>query len=182
MDLTKLPAKPFAQRIALESLALCTAMLLSYLESLLPLGAVIPLPGVKLGLCNLVIFLCAATLSLRAAAAVSVCRVLLSSLLFGTATGLCFSLCGALLSFCALLLTRRQWFVRLSAISVCTLSAAFHAIGQLLAAALLLSVKVSLSYAPLLIFACLPCGALCGVLATLLLRCLPNRFLQPETI
>ncbi len=182
MGLTKSSVKPAAQRLARMGACLCAAMLLSYLESILPLSAVIPLPGVKLGLCNLVIFLCAAFLSLRDAGAVSLCRTLLTALLFGTAASFFFSLCGALFSFLILLLTRRAWFVRLSAVSVCTLSAAFHAIGQLAAAAVLFSPEMSLSYAPFLIAACIPCGALCGIAATLLLRCFPRRGTSPEVL
>lgn len=182
MDLTKLSVKPAAQRLARMGLCLCAAMLLSYLESILPLGAVIPLPGVKLGLCNWVIFLYAAFFSLRDAGTVSLCRVVLSALLFGSAASFFFSLCGALFSFLILLLTRRAWFVRLSAVSVCTLSAVFHALGQLAAAAVMFSPAASLSYAPFLITACIPCGALCGLATTLLLRRFPRRMALQEAL
>ena len=80
--------------ICLCAVFTATAMMLSYLEAVLPLTPLIPLPGLKLGLANTVTVLVFALISPRAAAVVSALRILLMGLLFGSAVSLFFSAAG----------------------------------------------------------------------------------------
>ena len=163
--------------ICLCAVFTATAMMLSYLEALLPLTPVIPLPGFKLGLANTVTVLVFALISPRAAAAVSALRILLMGLLFGSAVSLFFSAAGGLLSFAALLLASRL-LRRCSYLGISVLCAAAHNLGQLLAAACLFGREIFLSYLPVLLLAALLSGGLTGILLNLSVPRL-QRSLQP---
>lgn len=152
--------------ICLCAVFTATAMMLSYLESLLPLTPLIPLPGFKLGLANTVTVLVFALVSGRAAATVSALRILLMGLLFGSAVSLFFSAAGGLLSFLALLLAGRL-LRKCSFLGVSVLCAAAHNIGQLLAAVCLFGFEIFLSYLPVLLLAALLSGILTGILLNL---------------
>lgn len=157
-------------RIAADSAFVCAALALSYLESLIPLRIILPLPGFKLGLANIAVTVCAFRYSVKDAAAVSLCRILLSFLLFGGVTSLLFSLFGSLLS-CAVLLpfTKRRGAGRigLSFVGISLLCALAHNTGQLIAALVIVG-RAVLSYIPMLISASLICGALCGIILCLI--------------
>ena len=158
-----------ARRLCIDAMLLGTALLLSYLEAILPLTLWIPLPGFKLGLCNIVITVAFAALSPRDAAAISFCRILLMGLLFGNAMSLLFSLCGGLLAYGGLWLFARAGKRCFSMIGVSVGCAALHNIGQLLAAASLFGIDVILGYLPLLLLAALIFGTVTGVILEMFL-------------
>ena len=163
------------RRVCLDALLVALAMLCSYLETLLPLTAWIPLPGVRLGLANLVVTLTLVLLSAADAAAVSAVRILLTGLLFGSATSLWFSMLGGLFAYLMLVLLVRLGR-GLSYLGVSVLCAAAHQCGQMLAAATLFGAAPLLSYLPWLLFASIGCGAAVGALLNLLVpRLLPLR-------
>ena len=92
------------RRICFDALLTATAMLLSYLETVIPLQMLIPLPGVRLGLANFAVVTVFALVSPWDAALVSAVRILATGLLFGSVTSLYFSALGGLCSFLMLLL------------------------------------------------------------------------------
>jgi heptaprenyl diphosphate synthase len=155
-----LPAKRGSARwLAYSALLLSLSLLLSYVESLVPLP--LALPGMKLGLANVAVMLAFFHLGKGTGAFISLLRVLLVSLLFGTASSFLFSLCGALLSLLALFLFSLSTRFGRAGISVGC--AALHNVGQLVAGMLLYGPAV-FSYLPFLLLAALVFGALCGVL------------------
>ncbi len=89
-----------AKRITVGALLCALALCLSYIERFLPLP--LPVPGVKLGLANLVVLCALVLLGFRAAFAVSMLRVLLAGFAFAGFSSLLFSLSGALLSLCVM--------------------------------------------------------------------------------
>ncbi len=155
------------RRIALDAMLIALAMMLSYLEVLLPLQALLPLPGFRLGLANVVVMLTFCLLSPVDAAIVSGVRILLMGLLFGSATSLYFSFLGGLLAFLTLLLLRPIQ-KRISFVGVSILCAAAHNLGQILAAVTLFGVSLLLSYLPMLLIASVIYGGIVGVLVNLL--------------
>ena len=163
----------------LQSLAECAALLiiamaLSYLEAVLPLQMLIPLPGVKLGLANLAILVCAHRRGIPAAASVSVCRVILSALLFGSVSSLAFSLSGALCSLVILALLfplRGRIFSYIGLSAAC---AAAHGTGQIFCAVLWMHENALLGYLPVLLLVGVCTGCITGVLANLLAERLPK--------
>jgi len=156
------------RRISIDALLCVFAMMLSYLEVLLPLSVIIPLPGFRPGLANLAVTLVFVLLSPADAALVSAVRILLMGLLFGTVTSLWFSFLGGLLSYLTLLLLSHigRGF---SFLAVSVLSAAAHNTGQILAATLLFEASVIFSYLPVLLLASVFFGGIVGLLLNLLL-------------
>lgn len=158
-----------------DAVAVCgifcgAALMLSYLESFLPLGALTGIPGIKLGLSNIAVIVVFYAVGRREALMVSLLRILLFALLFGSVTSFLFSLCGGLLAFCVLLLTERLKDRFFGMLGISMLSAALHNTGQLLAAAILLRSRDVFAYLPVLLLASIPCGALTGLIAGLLVN------------
>lgn len=167
------------RRAAVDASLVCAALLFSFVEALFPLG-VLPLPGFKAGLANIAILFAAFSLSVPDAAAVSLCRIFLTFLFFGSPTSLLFSLSGGLfVLFILLLLKLFRLTAKMSFTGICVLTALAHNAGQL-AAALLLTGTAVLSYTPALLAASLIYGALTGLLLSLLpdrLYAVPSRLI-----
>ena len=157
------------RRLCLDAMLLSAALLLSYLEVILPLTVWIPLPGFKLGLANIMVTFAFVAVSPRDAAVISLSRILLMGLLFGNAASLMFSLCGGLLSYAGLWLFVYAGKRIFSMIGVSVGCAALHNFGQLVAAAVVFGTGTILSYLPMLLVAALAYGTVTGVLLQLLL-------------
>ncbi len=157
------------RRLCLNAVLLSVAMLLSYLEAILPLTAWLPLPGFKLGLSNILVTLLFVAVSPFDAALLSFSRICIMGLLFGNLSSFTFSLCGGLLSYLGLWLLARWGSRVFSPVGVSVGCAALHNLGQLLAAALWLGSGVILGYLPVLLIAALLFGSVTGVLLQLLL-------------
>ena len=158
--------KKMIRRLCIDGAALCAALSLSYIEALLPMGALIPLPGIKPGLCNIVI---TALFFVRApydAAAVSVCRVLMAGMLFGSPITTLISFCGSFSSFLMLVVLHRifQKTEVFSFVGISVLSAAAHSAGQVAAVRFILSSIGAWSYLPIMLISSVIFGGLNGVL------------------
>ncbi|MCS7241549.1 Gx transporter family protein [Candidatus Caldatribacterium sp.] len=129
----------------------------------------VPLPGVKIGLANVVTLVTLFLLSEREALCVALLRIVLGSFLSGTFLGISFflSLGGGISSFVVMCFTKRGG---ISPFWVSVLGALFHNLGQWLVASLYLQSSVLLFYLPLLSLFALPTGAFVGYLGMLLLR------------
>lgn len=160
-------AKARTARLCRNAVFLALAMILSFLEHLVPIAALIPLPGVKLGLANVAITVLLFFGSPWDALLVSLCRIGLSALLFGTPISFLFSLCGGLLSFAVLLVCRYTATRFLSFIGVCVLSATGHHVGQMVAAVVLFDSGVLLTYLPVLLLAGVVLGGVTGMILNL---------------
>ena len=160
----KLTAKRLARCALLSALALA----LSYFERALPLPLLVPLPGVKLGLANLVTVFALCVLSCGDALAILLTRCFLGALFAGNVSALLYSLLGGL---CALGATAALYRSRrFSLYGLCIGGAAAHNVGQVLAAMALLASAAPLYYLPFLLLVSLFTGALSGFLSSLLLR------------
>ena len=148
----------------LTALGLCLALV----EQLVPLP--VPLPGVRLGLANVITLYLLLTDTPGSAAAVLAARVALAALLFGSATTFFYSAAGGLLAFAAMFLLRRAYPARMSAAGLSMAGAAPHNIGQTAMAALLLWDTAVFAYLPVLLLCALVTGAVTGGAAALLLR------------
>lgn len=165
------PVNRRVRTLTRDAMLLALALLLSYVESLVPLA--FALPGMKLGLANLAVMYAFFNVSRLHGVVISLLRVCLVSLLFGQASSFFFALCGACLSAIALFLLSLAGD-RLSRIGVSVGCAAAHGIGQVMAAVILYGTAGVLSYLPYLLLAALPFGALCGLLLYLCERAIPR--------
>ncbi|MBQ8345681.1 MAG: Gx transporter family protein, partial [Clostridia bacterium] len=123
------------QRIAFVSITTALALLLSYVEFLLP-PIFVAVPGIKIGLPNVVILYVLYGLGLKYAALVSFVRLCLSALLFGNVMTFAYSVAGAVLSLLVMWLLKRT--DKLSSVGVSVTGAVTHNLGQILVAMILL--------------------------------------------
>ena len=149
-----------AERLAFLSVATALAMILAFVESQIPpLSAI---PGVKLGLANIVTVFLLYRLGWREAVAVSAIRVLLSALLFGSFVSLMYSAFGAVLSLLVMIPSKR--FLPFSPIGVSVLGAVAHNGGQILAALILLGNAAIVYYLVPLVISGTLAGVCIGIL------------------
>ena len=157
------------RRLAYGALLTALALIFSYIEVLIPFS--FGIPGVKLGVANLVVIIALYRLGPRSAFVINILRVVVAGLLFTGLFGCLYSLAGALLSFAAMLTAKRSGLFSITGVSVC--GGVFHNLGQILVAALLISSLRIFAYFPVLIFSGVVSGAIIGLLAWLILRRLP---------
>lgn len=146
-----------------------SAMILSYVESLLPS---VGIPGVKMGLANIAVIFVLFRFGWKEAAGVSLVRVVLVSLLFGSVGALLYSLAGAVLSLAVMALLRRA--DRFTTVGVSVAGGIAHNAGQVLMAMLILETKQLIVYLPVLAIAGIGGGILTGLTAALLIRRIPK--------
>ena len=140
---------------------LALALICSYVESLIPIS--FGLPGVKLGLTNIVVVLMLYCIGAKEALAVSVCRIVLAGFLFGNLFSILYSLAGGLLSFLIMWAVKRTGKLGILPVSVC--GGIFHNIGQLAVAALVVENYNVFYYLPVLLLAGAATGLAIGVVA-----------------
>ena len=159
------------KRVALTGLLIALALILSYLESLVPLSFAVP--GVKLGLPNIAVVFALYRLRTRTAAAISFLRVALAALLFGSVLSLAYSAAGAICSFAVMWLLRRSGRFGCTGVSVA--GAVVHNLAQIAAAALLLETASLTWYIPVLCLSGTIAGVCIGLLSALLVERIPKR-------
>ena len=94
-------------KIAYWGVFLALALVCSYVESLIPIS--FGIPGVKLGLTNIVVILMLYTIGAKDAILISVLRIILAGFMFGNAFSIIYSLAGGILSFVVMLLLKKNW-------------------------------------------------------------------------
>ena len=148
-----------SKELAVCGMLTALAIILSIVERMFPLDAIIPIPGVKLGLANVVTLFALTRLGLRDSLAVVVVRVMLASLLMGSVTAFLFSLFGGLLALFAM------WAL----LHVSVAGAAAHNIGQIAAAVLWMKTTAVLAYLPYLLLMSVPLGLVTGLVCAVVL-------------
>ncbi len=148
-------------RVAYFGVFTALALIFSYIESLIPFD--FGIPGVKLGLANLIIVFALYKLNLRDVYLLSLVRVLLSGALFGNYFSIVYSLAGGLLSLSVMaFLKHREGY---SILGISMAGGVFHNVGQVLVAMILVETFSVIYYLPVLLLAGLVTGALIGVVA-----------------
>ena len=154
------------KRVAFLGLSIALAMVLSFLESQIP--ALVAIPGIKVGLPNLVIVFLIYKMGWKDAVIVSIIRTLLVSMLFGNIQMLTFSVAGAALSLAVMILLKKtNWF---STITVSIVGGICHNIGQIVAAIFWTQTVGIATYLPVLLISGTIAGAVIGLVAGLLVE------------
>ena len=146
------------KNLARYALLVALAMALSWLESMIPLPGL--LPGLKVGLANLVVVFALYRMSPRDAASISLVRVLLASAAFGSAYSFAYSLVGAALSLAVMAGLKK--LDQFSIVGVSAAGGVCHNIGQLLVAAAVLETVRLGWYLPVLLASGTLTGAAIG--------------------
>ena len=146
------------------------ALIFSYVETLIPIQ--FGIPGVKLGLANLIIVIALYRMKLSEAYLLSIVRVLLAGFIFGNYFSIIYSLAGGLLSLTVMALLRKK--DGFSVIGVSIAGGVFHNIGQLIIASVIVETFSVMYYVPVLLIAGLVTGLLIGIASDGMLKRLAN--------
>lgn len=154
------------KKVAFLGLCITLAMILSFVESQIPVSVAIP--GIKLGLPNLVMTFLLYKAGWKDTVIVSMIRIVLISMLFGNIQTLTFSVAGAIVSLLGMILLKK--IDRFSCVAVSVTGGVLHNVGQIIAACMWTQTAQIAFYLPMLLFSGTVAGAVIGLLAGLMLR------------
>ena len=164
-------------KLTTKQLTLCAvltalALALSYLENLFPLSLAIPIPGIKLGLANIVTVFALYALGPAQAFLILLARCFLGAVFAGNMNALIFSLLGGVTAMVVMIILSGLRCLSVYGVSVG--GAAAHNCGQVAAAVLTLGNTAPLYYLPVLLGVSLLTGALTGLVSACLFRALAH--------
>lgn len=153
-----------AYKAAFIGLFSAFAIIISYIESLIPIH--IGIPGIKPGFANIVIILVLYALDLKSAAIINLIRITVIGIMFGTVLSVSFSIAGAALSLFVMVFVKKIKGVSMIGVSVC--GGVAHNVGQIAAAAVMTTVYAIMYYVPFLIIGGVITGIIVGVSANII--------------
>ena len=156
--------------IAFAGISAALALLLSYVEFLLP-PLFVSVPGIKIGLANVVIIFALYCLGLRYAVIISFVRLVMSSMLFGSSLTFAYGFAGAVLSLAVMAILKKGDF--LSCVGVSVTGGVFHNIGQIIVAVFLLKTAQIAYYMFVLAITGIISGAFIGLCGAFLINRIP---------
>ncbi len=163
------------RRISQVALLSALALVLSYLETMIPLPVAVP--GIKLGLANVAVLVALYLCDVRSASLVMLIKVLASGFLFGSPLMLAYSAGGTLLAFAGMLICRALPWIDVVPTSM--IAAILHNVGQLAVTAVFLSTTAVFLTLPVLAFAACVTGLLTGLVAQGVIAAVPAPSLRP---
>jgi heptaprenyl diphosphate synthase len=166
-----------AKKTAYMGMLTALAFVFSYIESLLPIN--LGVPGIKLGLANLVIIVTLYTIGIKAACTLSLVRIVLTGFTFGNPVSMIYSLAGGILSLVIMILAKRSKTFSVTGVSV--LGGVFHNFGQIMVAAVVVEMASLFYYLPVLILSGTIAGVAIGMLASILIQRLIKMIEQNES-
>ena len=154
------------KKLTVMAMTTAVAMILSFVESQIP--AFVAVPGVKIGLANIAVVFALYRLGWKEAVAISLVRVVLVSMLFGSIASLFYSLAGAVLSLTGMgLLKKTEKFTE---IMISVTGGILHNIGQIGMACLILETAALRYYLPFLLISGIIAGIVVGILSAVLVQ------------
>lgn len=159
-----------AKNIAAFGVYVALAMIFSYIELQIP--PLVAIPGIKLGLPNVVIIIAMYKFGWKEAILINILRVLLVSVLFGTVLSLLYSIAGAILSLFVMIILKKSKIF--STVLVSVFGAISHNIGQITVAIFVLETSELLYYLPVLLITGTISGLLLGLIGATVVKKLDN--------
>ena len=156
------------KKVAMLGLTIALAMIMSYIEALVPLSFAVP--GIKMGLANIVIIFVLYKIGTKEAILVSLIRVILVSLLFSNVMAMAYSIAGAVLSLSVMWILKKT--DKFSFVGVSIAGGIMHNVGQIIMAVILLGTEQIALYLPVLIITGTVTGVVIGIVSGLVI----NRF------
>ena len=163
-----------ASAITRIALMAALALIFSYVEAIIPYSPA--LPGIKLGIANIVTVVALYKFGAKEALAVSVIRIVIAGLLFNGLFGMLYSMAGALLSLAGMIVLKRTGLF--SVVGVSMAAGVLHNMGQLLVASALIENLRIFFYFPLLMFSGIVAGILVGIASTIIIRSIKDPSLR----
>lgn len=139
------------------------ALMLNYFERFIPIA--ITIPGVKLGLSNVVSLVALSLFGFYEVLVLVILRTLLSATFYGSISAMMFSMAGGIFSLVAMWSLYRYRGKWISTIGISVAGAVFHNIGQVSVAVLILKSAAIYAYLPMLLVSAIITGVLIGVVA-----------------
>lgn len=157
-------------RVAYFGVFTALALIFSYVETLIPFN--FGIPGVKLGLANLIIVIALYKMKVSDVYLLSVVRVLLNGFIFGNYFSIIYSLAGGILSLTVMAILKKQGGFSIMGISMA--GGVMHNVGQLIIAMVVVETFSVAYYIPVLLISGLITGCIIGIVAGEMLRRLVN--------
>lgn len=148
------------------ALTISFALVLSFVESRVP--TFVAIPGVKVGLANIAIIFTLYKFGLKEAVTVSILRIVIVSMLFGTPVSLMYSAAGAILSLCSMVVLKKLTHLTEVTVSVC--GGVMHNVGQIAMASVLFDTNLLVYYLPFLVLSGTIAGIAVGVSSAMLIK------------
>ena len=148
------------KRLSMAALLAALALIFSYVEAMVP--SPVAMPGVKLGVANLVILIALYQLDFKYAFSINLVRIVVSGLLFSGVFGILYSLAGGMLSLVIMWALKKTNLFSIVGVSMA--GGVAHNIGQILVASAVVSDLKMFAYLPILMFSGIISGILIGFL------------------
>ena len=166
--------------LSVSAVFLALSVIISFVEGMSGINAFVPLPGVKLGLCNIATTACFYLVSKKSALAIAVVRPVFLFLFTSNPVSFLLGFCGSILSFISLVATHKLYNRTFSFAGISCISAVCHSIGQIIGAVIIMQDESLLLYLPLLICASSLTGTLSGSIMNKVLPSLSKHLSQAD--
>lgn len=166
-----------AKKTAYMGMLVALAFIFSYIESLIPIN--VGIPGIKIGLANMVTIVTLYTIGVVPAVVLSLVRIVLTGFTFGNLAMMMYSLGGGMLSLLVMVIARKTKLFSITGVSV--LGAVFHNIGQIIVAAIVVENSSLFYYLPVLLVSGVFFGVVIGMVGAVLVKRLSG-FIQKQDI
>ena len=160
------------KKIAVRALLVALAMVLSYIESQIQFLTMVP--GMKLGLTNLVVMVALYKINEKEAIIINIVRIFLVGFTFGNLFSIMYSLAGGILSGVVMILLKKTKKVSMTTVSVA--GGVFHNVGQIIVAMIVMETNAILYYLLVLWITGIFAGIIIGVLSAEVVKRLPRQF------
>lgn len=160
-----------SKKVAYFGIFAALSILMGYVEAVIPIP--LPIPGIKLGLSNVIVLLALYVMGTKEAFYISIIRVFISALLFRGFLGFWYSMAGASLSYVVMALAKK--FGKMSTVGVSVLGGIFHNLGQIVVACIILGRTVVVYLVPMLMVSGVATGFAIGVVTAYCTQYLNNR-------
>lgn len=150
-----------SRKVAFYGIFAALAILMGYVEAMIPIP--LPVPGIKLGLSNIIVVLALYIFGGKEGMAISLVRVAVSALLFKGFTGFWYSMAGAVLSFLVMLPLSK--INKVSIVGTSITGGVFHNIGQIIIACIILGRTVVIYLLPILMVSGVVTGFAIGIIS-----------------
>jgi len=155
-----------SKKVSTYGLLVALAFILSYIEALFP--APVPIPGIKLGLANLVVLAALYTMGVKEAFVLSIIRIILAGFTFGNLSTMLFSLAGGILSW--LVMSLLKYFRSFSQVGVSIAGGVTHNMGQIIVAIFVTENINIIYYFPFLMLSGLISGTVIGIVGAMIIK------------
>lgn len=169
------------KRLATNGIFIGLALIFSYLEKFIPFELIIPIPGIKLGLANIVTIAALILLDVKSAVVITILRCILANMLFGTPMSMMIAVSGATMALMVMAVLKTGYNRIYSIIGISAAGAAAHNIGQIAAASLVMKSTAVFAFLPFLLIASMLTGFVTGVTAKSIISRLEGFRLNTES-